>query len=53
MSASAVSAVSSIHETPWMWTVEFHERLGRPGPHQGYTADLESAKQAFWESWER
>jgi len=39
------------HEAPWMWTVEFHERLGRPEPHQGYTADLESAKQAFRESW--
>ena len=24
--------------TPWMWTVEFHQRKGRPGPHQGYTA---------------
>ena len=24
--------------TPWMWTVEFLQRQGRPGPHQGYTS---------------
>jgi hypothetical protein len=33
--------------TPWMWTVEFHQRRGRPGPHQGYTTDLDSAMRAF------
>jgi hypothetical protein len=32
---------------PWMWTVEFHQRKGRPGPHQGYTTDLDSAMRAF------
>jgi hypothetical protein len=37
---------------PWMWTVEFHQRQVRPGPHQGYTADLESAMRALRESWD-
>jgi hypothetical protein len=30
---------------PGMWTVEHHERQGRPGPHQGIP-DLESAMMA-------
>ena len=38
---------------PWMWTVEFHQRKGRPGLHQGHVVDRESAMAAFRESWNR
>ena len=29
------SAVAAPVETPWFWTVEFHQRAGRTPPHQG------------------
>jgi hypothetical protein len=38
---------------PWMWTVEFHERRARRGPHQGHVASLDKAMAAFRESWHR
>ena len=39
-------------ETPWMWTIVFHER--RPtGPHQGFAVSREEAMAAFKASWER
>jgi hypothetical protein len=40
-------------DTPWMWTVEFHQRQDRPGPHQGYVTTLVEAMAAFRESWDR
>ena len=39
-------------ETPWMWTILFHERRP-PGPHQGFAVSREEAMVAFKASWER
>ena len=39
-------------ETPWMWTIVFHERKP-PGPHQGFAVSREEAMLAFKASWER
>ena len=39
-------------ETPWMWTILFHERRA-PGPHQGFAVNQEDAMAAFKASWER
>ena len=39
-------------ETPWMWTILFHERRP-PGPHQGFAVSREEAMAAFKASWER
>jgi hypothetical protein len=38
-------------DRPWMWTVEFHERKSRPGPHQGHVETLVEAMAAFRECW--
>ena len=29
---------NAIQRLPWMWTVEFHQRKGRAGPHQEHVA---------------
>jgi hypothetical protein len=39
-------------ETPWMWTIVFHERKP-PGPHQGFAVSREQAMTVFKASWER
>ena len=39
-------------DTPWVWTVEFHQRKGRAAPHDGYAADFEAAKAAWKRCWE-
>jgi hypothetical protein len=38
-------------ETPWTWTVEFHQRKGRAEPYQGYTASFEEATVAWKRCW--
>jgi hypothetical protein len=38
--------------TPWVWTVEYHQRAGRAGPYDGHTADFEAAKAAWKRCWE-
>ena len=37
---------------PWMWTVEFHQRKGRPEPHQGHVLTEEEAKAAWKRCWD-
>ena len=39
-------------ETTWVWTVEYHQRKGRAGPHQGYCATEDEAKDAWKRCWE-
>ena len=39
-------------ETPWTWSVEFHQRAGRAAPHDGYEATEEAAKAAWKRCWE-
>ena len=39
-------------ETPWFWAMEFHQRRGRPEPHQGQVDDLEAAKAAWRKCWD-
>jgi hypothetical protein len=39
-------------ETPWCWSVEFHQRNGRAAPHDGHAPDLEAAKAAWKRCWE-
>ena len=36
-----------------MWTIEFHERKGRPRPHKGHVGSMGEAMSAFRESWDR
>jgi hypothetical protein len=38
-------------ETPWVWTVEFHQRKGRSEPHQGNAASFEDATTAWKRCW--
>ena len=38
-------------ETPWVWTVEFHQRKGRAEPHQGNAASFEEATVAWKLCW--
>jgi hypothetical protein len=40
-------------DQPWFWGLEFHEWQGSKGPQYGNTADLETAKAAFRQAWER
>src|SRR5262245_37865824 len=40
------------NETPWFWSVDFHQRDGRTPPHQGYVADEETAKREWRRCWE-
>jgi hypothetical protein len=37
---------------PWFWTVEFHQREGRPAPHQGRSETLSAAMAAFRACWD-
>ena len=39
-------------ETPWVWTVEFHQRKGRTAPHDGHAPNLDAAKAAWKRCWE-
>ena len=39
-------------QTPWFWSVEFHQRRGRTEPHQGQADDLEAAKAAWRKCWD-
>ena len=39
-------------QTPWFWSVEFHQRRWRAEPHQGQADDLESAKAAWRKCWD-
>ena len=38
-------------ETPWVWSVEFHQRTGRAEPHQGNAATEAEAKAAWRRCW--
>jgi len=38
------ASAGTARETPWFWSVEFHQRDHRAPPYQGYVADLETAK---------
>jgi hypothetical protein len=41
-------------DQPWFWGLEFHEwQGGGRGPQYGNVVDLESAKRAFRNAWER
>ena len=44
--------VGRTEKTPWMWTIEFHQRRGA-GPHHGLAASRDEAMAAFKTSWER
>jgi hypothetical protein len=39
-------------DTPWTWSVEFHQRAGRVEPHDGNEATEEKAKAAWKRCWE-
>ena len=45
-------ATAAPQETPWFWSVEFHQRANRVAPHQGQCEDLETAKAALKRCWE-
>ena len=45
-------ATAAPQETPWFWSVEFHQRDYRVAPHQGQCEDLEAAKVAWKRCWE-
>jgi hypothetical protein len=45
-------ATAAPQETPWFWSVDFHQRDNRVAPHQGHCEDLETAKAAWKRCWE-
>ena len=45
-------ATAAPKETPWFWSVDFHQRAYRVAPHQGQCEDLETAKAAWKHCWE-
>jgi hypothetical protein len=45
-------ATAAPAETPWFWTVEFHQRAHRTLPHQGFVADFDAAEAAWKWCWE-
>src|SRR4029078_2796225 len=46
------ASAGTAKETPWFWSVEFHQRGKRVAPHRGYVADFETAKAAWKRCWE-
>ena len=40
------------NETPWVWTIDFFQRAGRPKPHRGRCATQEAAWAAWQQCWE-
>jgi hypothetical protein len=46
------ASAGTAKETPWFWSVEFHQRDKRTPPYQGYVADFETAKAAWKHCWE-
>jgi hypothetical protein len=38
-------------DTPWIWSVEFHQRQSRKEPHQGWSATREEAMTSFKVCW--
>jgi hypothetical protein len=46
------ASAGTAKETPWFWSVEFHQRDHRARPHQGYVADFETAKAEWNRCWE-
>ena len=45
-------ATAAPKETPWVWSVDLHQRGNRVAPHQGHCEDFESAKAAWKRYWE-
>jgi len=46
------ASAGTAKETPWFWSVEFHQRDSRIPPYQAYVANFETAKAEWKRCWQ-